>query len=131
MWCCVGTGLENPARYGEMIYAHEGNDLIVNLFIPSTLTWDGMTVKQENRFPQEPATNITLQLKKARKFAVKIRKPAWCDAVQLAVNGSPVDYRIAANGYLVIERSWKDGDQIHMGPDSHGYAHAPDSDDDT
>lgn len=114
MWCCVGTGLENPARYGEMIYAHEGNDLIVNLFIPSTLTWDGMTVKQENRFPQEPATNITLQLKKARKFAVKIRKPAWCDAVQLAVNGSPVDYRIAANGYLVIERSWKDGDQIHM-----------------
>ena len=114
MWCCVGTGLENPARYGEMIYAHEGNDLIVNLFIPSTLTWDGMTVKQENRFPQEPATNITLQLKKARKFAVKIRKPAWCDAVQLAVNGSPADYRIAANGYLVIERSWKDGDQIHM-----------------
>ena len=114
MWCCVGTGLENPARYGEMIYAHEGNDLIVNLFIPSTLTWDGMTVKQENRFPQEPATNITLQLKKARKFAVKIRKPAWCDAVQLAVNGSPIDYRIAANGYLVIERSWKDGDQIHM-----------------
>ena len=114
MWCCVGTGLENPARYGEMIYAHEGNDLIVNLFIPSTLTWDGMTVKQENRFPQEASTTITLQLKKARKFAVKIRKPAWATTVQLAVNGSPVDYRIAANGYLVIDRSWSDGDQIHL-----------------
>ena len=114
MWCCVGTGLENPARYGEMIYAHEGNNLIVNLFIPSTLTWDGMTVKQENRFPQEASTTITLQLKKARKFAVKIRKPAWATTVQLAVNGSPVDYRIAANGYLVIDRSWNDGDQIHL-----------------
>ena len=114
MWCCVGTGLENPARYGEMIYAHEAGDLIVNLFIPSTLTWDGMTVKQENRFPQEASTTITLQLKKARKFAVKIRKPAWATTVQLAVNGSPVDYRIAANGYLVIDRSWSDGDQIHL-----------------
>ena len=114
MWCCVGTGLENPARYGEMIYAHEAGDLIVNLFIPSTLTWDGMTVKQENRFPQEASTTITLQLKKARKFAVKIRKPAWATTVQLAVNGSPVDYRIAANGYLVLDRSWSDGDQIHL-----------------
>ncbi len=46
MWCCVGTGMENPARYGEMIYAHEGNDLLINLFIPSTLTWNGMTVTQ-------------------------------------------------------------------------------------
>jgi hypothetical protein len=34
--------------------------------------------------------------------------------VQLTVNGSPVDYRIAANGYLVIDRSWSDGDQIHL-----------------
>ena len=114
MWCCVGTGLENPARYGEMIYAHEGRDLIVNLFIPSTLTWDGMTVKQENHFPQEPSTTITLNMKKARQFALKIRKPAWATTVQLAVNGSPVDYRIAANGYLVIDRRWQDGDQIHL-----------------
>lgn len=113
MWCCVGTGLENPARYGEMIYAHEGNDLLVNLFIPSTLTWDGMTVKQENRFPQEAATNLTLQLKKARKFAVKIRKPSWCDAVKVTVNGSSTDCK-EANGYLIIERLWKSGDQIHV-----------------
>ena len=52
MWCCVGTGMENPARYGEMVYAHEGDDLIVNLFVPSTLTWGDLTVTQENRFPQ-------------------------------------------------------------------------------
>ena len=24
-WCCVGTGMENHARYGEVIYAHEGS----------------------------------------------------------------------------------------------------------
>ena len=62
MWCCVGTGLENPARYGEMIYAHEGSDLLVNLFIPSTLKWDDLMVIQENHFPQEPSTNLTLQM---------------------------------------------------------------------
>ena len=113
MWCCVGTGIENPGRYGEMIYAHEGNDLIVNLFIPSTLTWDGMTVKQENHFPQEEATTLTVELKKARQFAIKVRKPAWASTVQVTVNGDPVDYRIR-EGYLVVDRRWKNGDQLRV-----------------
>ena len=113
MWCCVGTGIENPGRYGEMIYAHEAGDLIVNLFIPSTLSWDGLTVKQENRFPQEEATTLTLELKKARQFAVKVRKPAWASTVQVTVNGDPVDYRIR-EGYLVVDRRWKNGDQLRV-----------------
>ncbi len=113
MWCCVGTGLENPARYGEMIYAHEGSDLIVNLFIPSTLTWDDLTVKQENRFPQEPSTTLTLNLKKAKKFALKIRLPWWTDGAKLAVNGSPVDTQ-TKDGYIVVDRKWKDGDAVNI-----------------
>ena len=113
MWCCVGTGLENPARYGEMIYAHEGSDLIVNLFIPSTLTWDDLTVKQENRFPQEPSTTLTLNLKKAKKFALKIRLPWWTDGAKLAVNGSPVDTQ-TKGGYIVVDRKWKDGDAVNV-----------------
>ena len=113
MWCCVGTGLENPARYGEMIYAHEGSDLIVNLFIPSTLTWDDLTVKQENRFPQEPSTTLTLNLKKAKKFALKIRLPWWTDGAKLAVNGSPVDTQ-TKDGYIIVDRKWKDGDAVNI-----------------
>lgn len=113
MWCCVGTGIENPARYGEMIYAHEGNDLIVNLFIPSTLTWNDITLKQENQFPQQPSTDLTLTLKKSKTFALKIRKPAWCDNAKLVVNGFPVDYQLD-NGYITIKRQWKSGDRIRV-----------------
>lgn len=113
MWCCVGTGIENPARYGEMIYAHEGNDLIVNLFIPSTLTWNDITLKQENQFPQQPSTDLTLTLKKSKTFALKIRKPEWCDNAKLVVNGSPVDYQLD-NGYITIKRQWKSGDRIRV-----------------
>lgn len=113
MWCCVGTGLENPARYGEMIYAHEGSDLIVNLFIPSTLTWDELTVTQENRFPQEPSTNLTLHTKKPQKFSVKIRQPWWCENLKASVNGAPVDAK-AEGGYLIVSRKWKDGDQLQV-----------------
>jgi hypothetical protein len=113
MWCCVGTGIENPARYGEMIYAHEGNDLIVNLFIPSTLTWGDITVKQENRFPLQPSTDISLSLKKAKKFAVKIRQPWWCNDMKVSVNGEPVTVK-TEGGNLVVSRKWQDGDRLHV-----------------
>ena len=115
MWCCVGTGIENPARYGEMVYAHEGADkLLVNLYIPSTLTWGDITVSQDNRFPYEPATNLTFTLKKAKEFAVKIRIPSWCEAITVTMgDGSPVANR-TENGYLVIDRKWQDGDKLHI-----------------
>ena len=113
MWCCVGTGIENPARYGEIIYAHEGNDLVVNLFIASTLTWGDMTVQQENRFPQEPSTNLTLTLKKSKKFSLKIRQPWWCEGMIVAVNGETVDHT-TENGYIVVKRTWKSGDRVRV-----------------
>jgi len=113
MWCCVGTGLENPARYGEMIYAYQGENLLVNLFIPSTLTWKDMTVTQENRFPQEPATNLTFKMGKSHKFALKIRQPSWTEGMQVTVNGAPAE-STSEDGYLVVTRKWKDGDQVRV-----------------
>jgi len=113
MWCCVGTGLENPARYGEMIYAHQGQDLIVNLYIPSILSWNDLTVTQENRFPQEPSTDITLQMKKSKSFAVKIRKPWWTEDMKVLVNGQDTKFK-EEKGNIIVNRKWNDGDQIHV-----------------
>ena len=113
MWCCVGTGLENPARYGEMVYAHVGKDLIVNLFIPSVLTWDDMVVRQENRFPQEPSTELALQLKRARQMKLRIRKPSWTEGMTVTVNGQPVK-TAEEDGCLVVSRKWQDGDRVRV-----------------
>ena len=118
MWCCVGTGLENPARYGEMIYAHQGQDLIVNLFIPSTLTWGDLTVVQTGQFPQQPSTDLTLQLKKARRFALKVRKPWWTETMTISVNGETVKAE-ERDGYLVVDRKWSNGDRIHVDTPMH------------
>nr|WP_172624039.1 beta-L-arabinofuranosidase domain-containing protein [Rhodanobacter glycinis] len=52
-WCCTGTGAEEFARFNENIYFHEGQDLYVNLFIPSELRWpeQQLTLRQETSFP--------------------------------------------------------------------------------
>ena len=111
MWCCVGTGMENPARYGEMIYAKQGNDLIVNLFLPSTLNFNNVKIVQENNFPFTPSTTLTIETSTAKKFAIKIRKPSWCNGAIISINGKNVAVN-EENGYFSLNRKWQNGDKI-------------------
>ena len=54
-WCCVGSGFENHAKYGEAIYYHNDKGIYVNLFIPSVVNWreKGLTLRQETDFSRQ------------------------------------------------------------------------------
>jgi len=116
MWCCVGSGIESHAKYGEFIYAHEADTLFVNLFIPSTLEWreKGVRIVQSNKFPDQASTRITVDGE--ARFALKIRYPAWVAPGKLGVrvNGKPVGIDAKPGGYARIERAWKRGDRIDV-----------------
>ncbi len=122
-WCCVGSGLENHARYGEMIYAHKGNDqLYVNLFIPSTLEWGDINIEQSTSFPDEEGTSVIVTSKKGKnkKFTLNIRVPEWVNEgeLSLTINGKTEKVYIA-DGYVKVNRSWKDGDKLHISMPMH------------
>lgn len=117
-WCCVGSGLENHAKYGEMIYAHSANDLYVNLFIPSHLSWSekNIEVVQETNFPDESATKITINPKKTAVFTLNIRHPEWLKKgeARLSVNGKSIPLQVNSYGYIEINRKWKKGDVVTL-----------------
>ncbi len=115
-WCCVGSGLENHARYGEMIYSHRGDkELYVNLFIPSVLTWGDVTVAQFTSFPAEEGTAISISTPEPRKFSLNLRIPSWTDeqSVGISVNNETQKVKIE-NGFAVLKREWHDGDSIYL-----------------
>jgi DUF1680 family protein len=124
MWCCVGSGIESHAKYGEFIYAHEGKGadaaLFINLFIPSTLQWreQGVRLAQVNRFPDEAGTRITVEdtANDARRFTLKIRYPAWVapGKLRVRVNGRQVAVHAAPGSYVDIARAWKKGDRVDV-----------------
>ncbi|MDR0908053.1 MAG: glycoside hydrolase family 127 protein [Rikenellaceae bacterium] len=117
MWCCVGSGMESHAKYGEMIYAHRGaSELYVNLFIPSVLTWEdaGVVVRQENSFPSEAATHLTVETKRAKTFTLKIRYPEWTEGMTVMVNDEPVAVEKMADGFVAITRRWRGGDRVDV-----------------
>jgi len=117
-WCCVGTGMENPGKYGEFIYARAKDGVYVNLFIPSELSTpdDGMVLRQETTFPDEERTQLILQLKKPATFTLNIRHPAWVGAGDFAVkiNGQSIAVESTPSSYAAIRRQWNDGDRIEV-----------------
>ena len=119
MWCCSGTGMENPGRYGQFIYAGARDAIYVNLFIASELRVNdlGVTLKQRTAFPDEEATHLSLELKHPRKFKLLIRNPGWVaqGAFTVRVNGQDEKLESSPSSYAVIDREWKNGDQIDVG----------------
>ncbi len=115
-WCCVGSGIENHAKYGEMIYTHNDHSLFVNLFIPSKLSWEDRKVvlTQETSFPEEETTTLTLSMKENEKFNLNIRHPKWIEkgAMIVAVNGEEIKSNSAPGDYISILRKWKNEDVI-------------------
>ncbi|MFV0310807.1 MAG: beta-L-arabinofuranosidase domain-containing protein [Dysgonomonas sp.] len=115
-WCCVGSGIENHAKYGEMIYAHTDNELYVNLFIPSRLNWKEKNVEviQENSFPDEAKTQLTINPEKATTFSLKLRYPAWVEKGTLKVTVNGKDYPVSQDpaSYISIDRKWEKGDKV-------------------
>lgn len=117
-WCCVGSGMENHAKYGEMIYAHRKNELFVNLFIPSRLNWSEkkISVLQQNSFPENAETTLKIDPETPIYFTLNLRCPVWTDSNKLKITVNGKEYKAIRNenGYFSISRKWKKGDQLRL-----------------
>ena len=91
-WCCVGSGFENHAKYGEAIYYHNDKGIYVNLFIPSVVNWreKGLTLRQETDFPAEETTVLTIRAQNPVETTVYLRYPSWSKGVKVFVNGKKI-----------------------------------------
>jgi len=115
-WCCVGTGFENHAKYGESIYYHDDKGVYVNLFIPSELTWEekGLKMVQETSFPESEMVHLTIHTAQSQKMPVYLRYPSWAKEVEVNVNGKKQKIRQQPSSYITINRTWKNGDRIEV-----------------
>ncbi len=117
-WCCVGTGMENPGRYGQFIYAKAKDGYFVNLFIASELSepGTGLTLRQETNFPAEERTRLHITLPKPATFALYLRHPKWlaANSLQVKVNGQAVAMQSAPSSYAAVRRKWRSGDVVEV-----------------
>jgi len=117
MWCCVGSGLENHARYGELIYTRDGDALSVNLYAASEFDWAerGLTVRLETSFPRSGVATLHITAAAPTEATIRLRRPGWCPGMEVDVDGSRFDPEKATapdggtsdGGYVSIRRTWE------------------------
>jgi len=117
-WCCVGTGVENHAKYGDSIYFHDDKTtLFVNLFIASELRWPeiGVTMRQETKYPEEGRTQLAFKCETPIRLQLRIRHPYWSNSgFEIEVNGARQEDHSKPGSYAVLDRTWKSGDTIEI-----------------
>lgn len=115
-WCCVGSGLENPGKYNELIYLHDNENVYVNLFIPSNLRWQekGIELEQKTNFPYSESSKIIIKSAPKSEFSVNIRKPDWVKNGEfiIKVNGEEVKPESSLGLYATITKEWSAGDEV-------------------
>lgn len=115
-WCCVGSGMENHAKYGDFIYFTDSRDnLYVNLFIPTEMNWEsrGIKVVQETEFPYSDDIKFRFEMDSPQRFAVNLRYPEWAvSGASLKINGKCARISGKPGEYVTVSRKWKDGDTV-------------------
>jgi DUF1680 family protein len=114
--CCEGQGTRLIGSLPEHIYSIAPDGVYVNLFEPSTLTWEHgdepVSLHMDTRFPFEPKVKLKISTARPTSMKLRVRVPSWATKeMQVLVNDSS-----SATGkpgsFLMLDRVWSEGDVI-------------------
>ncbi|ALD11788.1 beta-L-arabinofuranosidase domain-containing protein [Clavibacter capsici] len=107
MWCCVGTGMENHARYGEQVFAHAGDALLVDLYVPAELDWAerGIRARIAGDVARTGEVSVTVEADAPADLELRLRRPGWATSMEVLVDGAPVPV-VPGAGFARIRRTW-------------------------
>jgi hypothetical protein len=117
--CCLSSGPRGIALIPTFAVSTDAAGVVANLYDAGTAKLnlrDGaaVTLVTETRYPADEHIRITVGLAAEKDFTVKLRLPAWCQSPSVQVNRQVVALTSGLDGYMAVERSWKDGDQIEL-----------------
>lgn len=135
--CCPTNMARFLPEIGATIYGYKSDAVYVNQFIASKTTIglfeSKIAFNMEANYPWEGEIKIRVEPETASKFKLNVRLPGWAKGNLLPgdlydylngdktnggfvikVNGEAIDKPEMVNGYVVIDRNWKKGDNVEL-----------------
>jgi hypothetical protein len=118
--CCQHNVSHGWPYYAEELWlATADNGLCASLYAASEVrakVADGttVTIAEATDYPFEDTIRLTVSLPKAVRFPLYLRVPRWSGKPLLAINGKPTGAEAEPLSYLVVERTWSDGDTVSL-----------------
>ncbi len=109
--CCEVSSTMLISELPKYIYMEDEKGLWVNLFVPSEIKTDKLSLEMETGFPD--GCDVSLHVKEADGNArICIRIPSWAAGdTEIFVNGESAGTGTPGT-YVELEREWKSGDTI-------------------
>lgn len=133
--CCPGNITRFLASVPGYVYAQQGNNLYLNLFVGSNAdikldNGRAVNLVQETRYPWDGAIKLRVNPAKSGAFTLKLRIPGWArneavpgelyrfmdrvaEPVVVKLNGKALPLQLE-RGYLALNRTWKKGDVVDV-----------------
>lgn len=117
--CCPPNIARLLGSLGQYIYAHDGNDVWVNLYVGgnASTTVAGnvpLNISQETDYPWSGDVKITVNPEKSANFSLNLRVPSWCNNFDISINGESYNEKNTDNGYISIEKLWRSNDTVEL-----------------
>ena len=110
-WCCTGTGMENPEKYENNIFFFDGSTLYINLYIPSRLETDGISLEINTDYPHSDKINIAVK-RNTEIDSLKLRIPEFSHKAAAIRHGAK-EFREIEKGYFTVSNI-KGGDTVEL-----------------
>jgi hypothetical protein len=118
--CCQHNVSHGWPYYAEEMWlATADNGLCASLYAPSEVTakvGDGtqVVVKEKTDYPFRDTVELKLSLPQPVQFPLYLRVPQWCEEASVRINGEAVEVKAKPQSYIVVDRTWKDGDTVAL-----------------
>ncbi len=115
--CCVGTGMENHAKYARNIYFYNNQELFVAQYIASELQWEEkkLVLRQKTQYLNEEGTILNIHCEEPVQINLRVRYPAWATkGIHVWVNNKEVKVAQKPGSFISMDRKWENGDQVKV-----------------
>lgn len=116
--CCPPNVARLLASIGRYLYAYSENELYVNLYMSSEYEVDirknKVKIILNSDYPFGDNVSLKINVKNPLSFDLKLRIPKWCVEYKVFVNGKEENNHKKEKGYVVINKTWKNNDEIFL-----------------
>jgi hypothetical protein len=118
--CCQHNHVMGWPYYAEHLWmATADGGLAASLYNASEVSAKvgaGSTVKiaETTDYPFSDTVQLKVATDKPISFPLYLRVPAWCENPSVTINGQVVQAEAKPESFMVINRSWSDGDSITL-----------------
>jgi len=116
--CCQhNVAFAWPYFTEHMWMATADSGLAAVLFAPSTVqarVAEGIkvTIEEKTNYPFDDSIEFAISSPRSAFFPLVLRVPGWCWEPSLTINGSEEQIATQGEGWLKLERLWRDGDRV-------------------